>query len=225
MLYITGDTHGELSRIMNINDEGLTKEDYIIVLGDFGFVWENGPRTLENLKQIGSKKFSLVFLDGNHENFTKIKEISSEIEWHGGKAGLLPHGIIHLKRGEIYNINGKIVGVCGGADSIDKMFRTEGVSWWSDETITDDDVLNFKDNLARCGKVDIMLSHDAPASIIPAMRVFSQINGYCSISVSQMKLEEILYLANPAKWYFGHWHMDKQINDQFECLYRSFKEI
>ena len=48
MFYITGDTHGQLSRLLNIDDTYLTKEDYIIVLGDFGFIWYDGYAALEN---------------------------------------------------------------------------------------------------------------------------------------------------------------------------------
>lgn len=224
MFYITGDTHGQLNRLLNIDDTYLTKEDYIIVLGDFGFIWYDGYAALENLKRIGAKKFSTVFIDGNHENFAKIKEISSEIGFLGGRADLLPYGIVHLKRGEIYDFDGTIVGVCGGANSIDKWARTENITWWADEEITDTDVANFKKNFKDYGKVDIMLSHDAPASIIPAVKILSQVNGN-DISNSQRKLEEIYYIANPKKWYFGHWHIDKVINDQFECLYFGFKEI
>ena len=43
MIYITGDTHGEVRRLgMDSFPEQkeMTKDDYVIILGDFGLVWE-----------------------------------------------------------------------------------------------------------------------------------------------------------------------------------------
>ena len=43
MLYITGDTHGDKFRFTEgeINDEHFTKDDYIIICGDFGYIFHN----------------------------------------------------------------------------------------------------------------------------------------------------------------------------------------
>ena len=41
-LYITGDTHGDFSRFrpeIFYEQEGLTKEDVVLIAGDFGGVW------------------------------------------------------------------------------------------------------------------------------------------------------------------------------------------
>ena len=51
MVYIIGDTHGDNSYIYNIqHKENLTKNDYIIICGDFGFVW-NGDYKKQLYKQ------------------------------------------------------------------------------------------------------------------------------------------------------------------------------
>ena len=48
MIFITGDTHGEID-IAKLNSKNfpqgndLTKNDYVIILGDFGFIWKNEP--------------------------------------------------------------------------------------------------------------------------------------------------------------------------------------
>ena len=223
-IILTGDTHADVSRILFIDDNEMTKDDVVIILGDFGVIWkENDSMTKKVLQMLGEKKFTTAFLDGNHENFIEIARLEKKAFWNEGKVGILPHGIIHLLRGEIYNINGKIIGVCGGANSVDLWHRTEGVSWWREEEITDKDVSNFEANL-KGNKIDIMLSHDAPASLIPLVKLFSGINDG-EISNSQKQLEKINQIADIDKWYFGHWHINKKIDDKFECLYKIFKEV
>jgi predicted phosphodiesterase len=45
MMYITGDTHGEID-IQKLNgtqfkeQKNMVKQDYVIIAGDFGFVWK-----------------------------------------------------------------------------------------------------------------------------------------------------------------------------------------
>lgn len=222
-IILTGDIHADISRIVLMDDSEMTKDDIVIVLGDFGVIWGNSEMTDWRLKELSKKNFTTAFLDGNHENFVEIARLENITSWHGGKVGKLPYGIIHLLRGEIYNINGKIIGVCGGANSVDLWHRTEGVSWWREEEITDKDISNFEANL-KGNKIDIMLSHDAPASLIPLVKLFSGINNG-EISNSQKQLEKINQIADIDKWYFGHWHINKKIDDKFECLYKNFKEV
>lgn len=225
-IILTGDTHADISRILFINDSEMTKDDIVIILGDFGVIWkENDSMTQEVLQMLGEKKFTTAFLDGNHENFIEIARLEKKAFWNGGKVGILPYGIIHLLRGEIYNIEGRIIGVCGGANSIDLWHRKEGISWWREEEITDNDINNF---IAAAGKynnkIDIVLSHDAPASIIPIVKLYSGVNDG-NISNSQKQLEKINQLVKFKKWYFGHWHIDKAITNEFECLYRGIKNV
>ena len=40
MVYLTGDTHGELDRFKEGELRRAGKGDIVIVLGDFGFVWD-----------------------------------------------------------------------------------------------------------------------------------------------------------------------------------------
>ena len=225
-IYLTGDTHANVRRLLTIDDSEMTKDDIVIVLGDFGVIWEKDSQMTDTvLELLSEKNFTLAFLDGNHENFPEIARLEKETYWNGGKIGLLPYGIIHLLRGEIYNINGRIIGVCGGANSIDLWHRTEGISWWREEEITDNDIDNFMVAANKYNnKIDMMLSHDAPASMIPIIKLYSGVNDG-DISNSQIQLEKINQEINIGKWYFGHWHIDKVIDDKFECLYKKIKEV
>lgn len=44
MIYVTGDIHGNPRRFNTDNfpeQKEMTKDDYVIILGDFGLVWSN----------------------------------------------------------------------------------------------------------------------------------------------------------------------------------------
>ena len=145
--FVTGDKHGEIedlvyaARVLDI-------EDTLIVLGDFGFIWRlDADEVMKELKAIAERcPCQIAFLDGNHENFTQIAKMEDIVDWNGGKAGLLPYGIIHLLRGEVYNLNNEKIAVIGGADSVDRWARTEGFSWWIEETVTAADAEKLIEN-------------------------------------------------------------------------------
>ena len=43
MIYITGDTHGDFRRFDGVcfpEQKQMTKDDYVIVCGDFGGIWD-----------------------------------------------------------------------------------------------------------------------------------------------------------------------------------------
>ena len=70
MIYITGDTHGDISCFKNPKLNKLGEKDILIVCGDFGFIWnphdKNEKKNLEFLKK---RKYTICFVDGAHENF------------------------------------------------------------------------------------------------------------------------------------------------------------
>lgn len=227
-IFLTGDAHGEVNKITTLVSkiDNPTKDDILIILGDFGMIWNSESLSISKLISLGELPITIAFLDGNHENFPLIEQFENPIRWNCGWAGGLPGNIIHLYRGEIYEIGNKKIGVCGGADSYDKFRRTEGLNWWSTETITNMDIERFKINLIPYkDKIDLVLSHDAPADIIPAVKLYAGISDRGTITESQRQLNKIKQLAEFNKWYFGHWHIDKIIDDKFECMYDQMKEI
>ncbi len=77
MVYIIGDTHGDNSYIYNIqHKENLTKDDYIIVCGDFGFVW-NGDYKRQLYKLHKCTEATILFVEGNHSNFDLLENFPS----------------------------------------------------------------------------------------------------------------------------------------------------
>lgn len=54
----------------------MTKDDdYVIICGDFGGVWDfeiESMREKMNLEWLNSRNFTTLFVDGNHENYTRL---------------------------------------------------------------------------------------------------------------------------------------------------------
>ena len=72
MIYVTGDTHGDLSRFKKGKLFWLSRKDTVIILGDFGFLWECTPQEMAQIRWLGSRRYKILFLDGCHENFEKL---------------------------------------------------------------------------------------------------------------------------------------------------------
>ena len=69
MIYITGDTHGDLSDLQDRAIRVGAKEgDTFIICGDFGFVWGDDI----DLKRLEDFPYTIAFIDGNHENFDRL---------------------------------------------------------------------------------------------------------------------------------------------------------
>ena len=144
MIYVTGDTHGsyDMHKLNAKNfpeQRALTKPDYVIVLGDFGLVWNNSDEEMYWRKWLDEKPFTTLFLDGNHDNHDLISSYP-ETEMFGSSVHQISDSIFHLKRGEVYTIEGLRLLTIGGADSIDKAYRVEGKDWWMTERITESDI-------------------------------------------------------------------------------------
>ena len=168
MIYITGDTHSDFSRFKEnkfpIQAE-MTKDDYVIICGDFGGVWtfeEESSREKEILDWLNNKNFTTLFVDGNHENFNRLYNYPVE-EWHGGKIHKIRDSVLHLMRGEVFDIDNKKIFAFGGAsshdiqdgildlDEVEKIyqmrkrgayFRIRDFSWWDLELPTEEEIQN-----------------------------------------------------------------------------------
>lgn len=77
MVYVTGDIHGDIRRFSKKafpNQKELTTDDIVIIFGDFGVIWFSDEDKEEkyNLDILESKKYTIAFIDGNHENFDRL---------------------------------------------------------------------------------------------------------------------------------------------------------
>ena len=223
MIYITGDTHGmhDFVKLIRFSEThpGLTKQDYLIIAGDFGGVW--AAKTLESdLRPYRELPFTVLFVDGNHENFDLINSYPVE-EWNGGKVHFIKPDIIHLMRGQVFEIEGKTIFTFGGATSIDKYIRAEGRDWWPQELPTYEELDEGFANLKRYNnKVDYIITHSCGqrALMYPQLRIAADIKSVCPESHLLSNFEDI---AKFKHWYFGHFHIDAVLSDKYTALCRE----
>lgn len=229
MIYLTGDTHGDIdvSKLNTKNfPEGssLTKDDYVIILGDFGFIWKNEPDKTEEywMKWFQKKPWTTLFVDGNHENHNRLENFPIE-EWHGGKVHKINDSVIHLMRGQVFDINGIRFFAMGGAPSIDKVWRAENISWWKQEEINYQEQEEALKNLEKINnKVDYIISHTCPKKIIPYTFHISP-NSLMDSSTEKF-FDYIAQIVDFDDWYFGHWHEQKNIG-KYHCLYNNIVNL
>ena len=232
-IFLVGDIHGDPNIVSSSNwdkAKDLTEKDLVIFLGDFGLYWGNTPSKEEEywLDWLARKPYQVAFVDGNHENFDLINSFPESTKW-GGKVGIdhrVGGDIIHLKRGEVFNINNKKIFVMGGASSIDKMHRTEGISWWPQEQHSKAEEENALNNLDSVNwKVDYVLTHTCPDSVIKEF-VDNPYSEKFNDPVSKF-LEFIDNRLTYDLWCFGHFHNDRRYvnNDKYQCHYKTIQEL
>ncbi len=219
MIYVTGDTHRTDLLYIHIfcdNHPELTKSDYLIIAGDFGGVWAKD--TLErDLKPFSDLPLTVLFVDGNHENFDLINAYPVEI-WNGGKVHKIKPDTIHLMRGQVFKIEGKTIFTFGGATSIDRDWRVEGIEWWPQELPTYEELDEGVANLKRYGnKVDYIITHSCSerAFAYPIIRNNATIKYHCP------EVQMLSYIEDNATfkhWYFGHFHIDAKLGDKYTAL-------
>ena len=97
----------------------MTRDDFVIVCGDFGGIWADRPEERYWLNWLEQKKFTLLFVCGNHENFERLYNEFPVVDFHGGKAHRIRENIFHLMRGSVFELCGKKIFAFGGASSHD----------------------------------------------------------------------------------------------------------
>lgn len=244
-IFVTGDTHGELdmdklnTRNFPVQSQ-LTKDDFLIITGDFGCCWYGGKDVEKTnigyeippghrtkvgkddymLNWYDSKNFTTLVIDGNHENHKLLNTFPVE-EWHGGLIHRIRPSIIHLMRGQVYEIAGKKFFTMGGAKSTDKIYRIEDVSWWAEELPSDKEYETALDNLEKHSwKVDYVLTHCCGNNILE--KLVTHHHDTDKLTGFLMSLEGKLEYK---QWFFGHHHMSARIDDKHRALYDNILEI
>lgn len=243
MIYVTGDTHGnqgyggahdltdKLSRKKFKEGKELTKSDYVIIVGDFGFIFSNtsdGLPTKEEaywLKWLDNCPWTTLFLDGNHENFDRLYKLP-EIDMFEGKVGKAGETIFHLKRGQVYDIDGYTFFTFGGAQSVDKARRVPGLSWWPQEEPSTAEIMQGMKALEESNfEVDYVLTHTAPASIAENMDPDQLLVKYQPYGLTKF-LDEVKDRTKFKKWFFGHFHDDEYFEDgKFQLIYKKVVRV
>lgn len=244
MIWVTGDTHadwiGRLNKFSFPEQLNMTKDDYVIILGDFG-LWNKTYIEDYGLKYLNELPFTTLFIDGNHENFDRLYSYPVS-EWHGGKVHYIKDSVIHLMRGQIFDINDNTFFTFGGAKSQDirdgildldspelvewrsdrtKKYRVNHISWWKEEMPSQEEMDEGLQNLKLCGnKVDFILTHCVSSSTQALLS-----HGEYTPDELTKYLEEIRCNTEYKKWLFGHYHRNMAVNDKDICLYEQIVRI
>lgn len=228
MIFITGDTHREENflklKVFAEKNQNLTKKDYMIIAGDFGGVWSE--KTLEkDLDMYSELPFTVLFVDGNHENFDLLNAYPISI-WNGGKVHIIRDDIIHLMRGQIFKIEGKTFFAFGGATSYDRATRrANDTGWWKEERPTFEEMDEGFLNLDKVGyKVDYIVTHscDEKALWYPPLRQgTTMMERYPENDILSNFEDRVTY----SHWYFGHFHMDADLTDKKTILFNEIRRL
>lgn len=219
MIYITGDTHGDLSDIESRNIGKIKKGDILIITGDFGFLWDNSKSEIKSLKKLSKKKFTILFVEGVHENFDMINEYE-DAEVFGNFAKKIADNIYCLKRGVIYTIEGKSV-FCLGGGGVDDPFENLDSDPLNDKAMpTDEQLQEAVNNLQNIRKnVDLIITHEAPASVKKLIRRDSNINDL------NIFLDTLLHNVRYKMWYFGSLHTDRALSTNMTCVWQEVVKV
>lgn len=223
MIKVTGDTHGDPVRFIenNMGDNEWTSDDYLIVCGDFGYIFRNNESEKEFLDYLETKPYTICFCDGNHENFPAIYSYPKE-KWNGGYVHRIRKNVLHLMRGQVFEIDGKKVFSMGGAHSIDRYVRKLNFSYWEEEIPNNQEYHEATQNLRENNdEVDIIISHTAPREIIRRMGKYPDVH---DMELTGF-LEWIMYQIKYQHWYFGHWHLDQTFDEKHTAVYFNVHSI
>lgn len=228
MFYVTGDKHSNLYGVIHYAEfKGITKDDVIIILGDAGINYY-GEKDKELKEKLSNADITLFCVHGNHEQRPETIETYKEKSMFGGIVFYEEEypNILFAKDGEIYDIEGYKVFVIGGAYSIDKYFRIKNNEpWFKDEQPSKALKENILNRLkTKKPKIDIILSHTCPYKYIPKEALLKGLNQSLIDHSTEYFLDKIEELVDYKKWYCGHFHIDKEI-DNIEFMYTKIKKL
>lgn len=230
MIYDTGDIHANQYKWVEQIHPTLSSRDILIANGDFGVGFWSGKYWSEETfyDWISEQGYTVLFLDGNHEDFNKLNGYPVEL-WNGGKVHKIRHNLIHLMRGEVYCIEGKTIFTFGGGYSIDKYRRQENVSWWPQEMPSAEEYNNAEKNLQKVDyQVDYIITHTAPSESIYYLSAILSLGIKKDVIEEQPLntfLDHIQQRVTYKHWYFGHFHVDVEMWRNQTAMLSSIREL
>ena len=216
LIYVTGDTHGDLDRFKDPQMKKVKSGDTLIICGDFGFIWDGSRKERSALKKLDKLGITIAFVDGCHENFDLLESLPVE-EWNGGRVHRLGRHIFHLMRGEVFTIEGKKIFAFGGGHSQDLDFRRDSQNWWEREQPSHEEIIHGIKKLEEYGNsVDFVVTHEPPAALKDCLNV----DVLERLEVHAF-FEEMIKSCQYQKWFFGKCHIDKHIPIKFYAVFAT----
>lgn len=216
MIYITGDTHGDITRFKQFKAMFPKYRHHLLVCGDFGFVWDGSEREKKRLQKLEKLDCNILFVEGTHDNLDLLSGYPPE-EHCGGKVRRIAKNVFWMQRGELFTIEGVTVFAMGGGESSDADEREEGVNWWRGELPSAAEIEAARRTLEQArNSVDIVMTHHSPRlelGLIDAQR--QTINALGAFLGAMAKTVRYRH------WYFGMDHVDKTISPRMTAVFEK----
>ena len=207
-----GDHHGEWCYLFDTIDTKKISDCYLISVGDSGIGFTDNKTQEKN-----NKWFNMEFKDRNI-SFMSIRGNHDDPDYFKGANRVSLSNFELIEDYTIMEYNGKKIQFIGGATSIDRTSRREGISYWEQE------VLNF--NRDKCEEVDILITHTAPTWCFP-QQFNEMVYGWAredaylleDLTEERAIMDEICKLCKPKLHLYGHFHSSwtERIN---ECMHK-----
>ena len=209
MIFVTADTHGEYERFEDKQLKKLKKEDTLVILGDFGFVWHDSDREKKALAKLAKKPFVTLFVDGLGDSFEVLAKYPETVYCGARAREIAKDKIYYIFRGEVAEIEGRKLLLFGGND----IYDPDIVESFDDPTAADFE--NCAANLEKHGNsVDYILTH------IPSGRINRFINLDSHATSETMDFFDLVAKdVEYKKWYFGCLHLDKYVSPKVQGVY------
>lgn len=225
-IYVTGDIHAtyDIQKLMQsrFDASDLTKKDYVIICGDFGLVWNGTEHEEYWLRWLDARPFTTLFIDGNHEGFKLLNSYPVK-KWKGGRIHQINDSVLHLMRGELFDLDGTSLFTMGGAasSSYDRKCRKPGVSWFAEEIPSKKERLHAEKTLEEHDwTADVVITHCAPTSLKQAIaNVTDRIEDHPMDEYTDW-LESIRTRMDYGSWFCGHYHIDAALGGGTQALYQ-----
>lgn len=216
MIYVTGDLHGDITRLKLRAARHIKKGDYLIVCGDFGFIWDGSKKENSLLKWLSRRRYNILFVEGTHDNLDLLNDYPVA-EWNGGTVHEISKKVKHLIRGSVFDIDGEKVFAFGGGASDDTEIRLQSGQWWHDEMPTLEDIERARENLEKHGnKVDYIITHQCGHKI---KRLLNKPES--DFNMLDLFFDEVRDKCDFKRWFFGCYHINKIIPPVHMALFGS----
>ena len=206
-ILFVGDSHGNVSFIADAfkfaKREGVTR---IVSVGDWGsWPGKEGDYFFKFCSDRATATgIPFYVCRGNHDSPDRL-EYADALSWTDEGHKEIAPNLYFLGRSGVWEWDGYRYAVCGGAYSIDKQWRRDGLSWWREEGITLGDLENLEAAMEEkvWDYVDILITHDAPTSL-PVWDGFIKDDPESERSRTMIDIAH--KITHPGLQFAGHYH-------------------
>lgn len=219
MIYVTGDMHGDFSLFSQKKFKSIKEGDTLIVCGDFGFIWNGDSKEKKILDKLAKKKYTVCFVDGTHENFKLIDKFPV-VNFAGGKAHKIRDNVLHLMRGQIFEIEGEKIFAMGGGESPDIDLRPNPAEWSDLEIPSRSEMREGAQNLEKYNyKIDYVITHEPAQKIKNFLKLKD--NETANVSGLNAYFQELSSVCTFTRWFFGSLHEDKFVSASQVAVFQN----